>query len=428
MINQVIGSGSYTRSVRLMRGLLTSSILLCCAAVCLATAVFGQGRFADIGKRVSPAVVKLESFDSKGQPKGLGTGFVVGSNGLIATNYHVIRSAYHVRVTCANRDTYDVAGVVSFDELKDFAILRVAAFDLPVIELGNSNQVVDLEEVIAIGHPLGLHTSSTGVISGRPQENGFSMLQTTAPISPGNSGGPLINLKGQVIGIITAQMSEGQNLNFALPINYVRAALETNTQVRFTLEQVAEAQAKQDEQEFAERMAQMVAIYQDKYKAYKALVPKNWQFEKAEGWANKDTYEILSMVAPQSAARAAVQGYLSEGIRVTITMPPKGKVWTYATSEQYAPLFSKQALQSNPGFVQTLESSARIGEERIKVLEFVGQNPNIQEPEKVRFYVLAKKECRVIVECVAPASKFKDEELVFRLFMESFEFKGCPTW
>jgi len=205
------------------RQLMPRAWLVCAAAVLFAGAAFGQGRYSDIGKRVSPAVVKLETFDSEGQPVALGAGFIVNSNGLIVTNYHVIRGAYQARATCASGEAYRVEGVVDFDAEKDFAILKVIAFDLPVVDLGNSNQVENIEEVIVIGHPEGLEfTSSVGVVSAQRAKNDFSMLQFTAPISPGNSGGPLINLRGQVIGIVTEQMTEGQNLNFALPINYVR--------------------------------------------------------------------------------------------------------------------------------------------------------------------------------------------------------------
>jgi hypothetical protein len=140
-----------------------------------------------------------------------------------------------------------VEGVVAFDAEKDFACVVVRAFDLPVVVLGNSNQVEVLEEVIAIGHSMGLpYTSSTGVISGRRDKDGFKMLQMTAPISPGNSGGPLVNLRGEVIGVVTEQMGEGQNLNFALPINEVRAWLSGDIRPKFTLAQLAAAEAERD--------------------------------------------------------------------------------------------------------------------------------------------------------------------------------------
>jgi len=412
---------------RLARELIVYAAAICCTAVIFAGDAFGQGRYSEIGQRVSRSVVKLETFDSEGQPKSLGSGFIVNSNGLIVTNYHVIRSAYQANATSANGDVYAVAGVVAHDAEKDFAIVKVTAFDLPAAELGNSNQVQILEEVIAIGHPLGLaYTSSTGVISAqRPQKGGFSMLQTTAPISRGNSGRPLVNLRGQVIGIVTEQMTQGQNLNFALPINYVRAALESNNRIRFTLREVAEAQAQKD----ADDTLKLFTIYEDKYKVYKALVPKSWRLANLEGWAaNNDTYSIKAMTAPESAARADVNGYLSEGIRITVSMPQKGKVFTLATPAQLASDYSKTFVKNNPGFVQISESNSKVGQEPIKILEFLGQNPNVEEPEKTRIYMLAKPECRVIIEFVSPAAKFKDEDFLFLLFMKSFEFKGCPVW
>ncbi len=406
------------------------SAAMCIVGLLVAGAAYGQGRYSEIGKRVSRAVVKLESFDSEEQALELGSGFLVDSKGLIVTNYHVIRNAYYVKATCPSGEAYRVVGVVDFDDEKDFAILKVTGYDMPVVVLGNSNNVEILEEVIAIGHPLGLeYTSSTGVISQRRAKGGFTMLQTNAAVSPGNSGGPLVNLKGQVIGVVTAQMSEGQNLNFALPINYIRASLESNTQVKYTLPQIAQAQAKQDAEEMLALLDRLFTVYEDKYKVYKAVIPKTWKFSKTEYWTeDKQTYEIVAMVAPETAARAEVDGYLSEGIRIRVGMPPKGKVWTLGTAAQYAPAFAKGVLKANQGFVQTSSSETKVGQEPVKILEFVGQNPNVEEPEKDRFYLLAKPECNIIIECVSPAAKFKDLDLLFRVFIKSFEFKGCPGW
>jgi trypsin-like peptidase len=430
MATQVFsGSASFATNPLMRKGRLLCAAV-CGAAVLLGGTAFAQGKFSDVGKRVSRAVVRLDSFDRDGKPIGLGSGFVVNSRGLIVTNYHVIRSAYRVKVTCPGGDVYEVADVVDFDPEKDFAILKAAAFDLPVVDLGNSNQVEILEEVIAIGHPLGLeYTSSTGVISQRRSRDGFSMLQTTAAISPGNSGGPLVNLKGQVIGIVTEQMKQGQNLNFALPINYVRASLESGTQTRFTLAQIAAAQAEEDEAKARSEIASLFTLYEDQYQAYKAVVPKAWKLSKSESWTeDKQAYRITAMVAPESAARAEVNGYLSEGIRVTVRMPPKGKVWTLATATDYAPAFAKGILTANQGFVQTSSSDYKVGPEPARILEFVGQNQNVQEPEKIRYYVLARPECNITIECVSPAGKFKTEEVLFGIFMESFEFNRCPSW
>ena len=87
---------------------------------------------------------------------------------------------------------------------------------------------------------------------------------------------------------------------------------------------------------------------------------------------------------------------------------------------------SKDVVRNNQGFVQTGLFDSKAGKEPVKVVEFVGQNPNIEEPEKDRFYVLAKPECHITVECVSPASRFKENEILFSLFMKSFEFEGCP--
>src|SRR5712692_11453679 len=151
MLRPFISSEAGSQPTALTRSLLASAArigsIALCSAVLLAGPAFAQGRYSEIGKRVSPAVVKLESYDGQGQLMGMGTGFLVNPSGLIVTNYHVIREAYQMKVTAVGGDVYGVDGVVVFDPDKDFAIRKVTAFGLPVVELGNSNQVDILEEV-----------------------------------------------------------------------------------------------------------------------------------------------------------------------------------------------------------------------------------------------------------------------------------------
>jgi hypothetical protein len=108
-------------------------------------------------------------------------------------------------------------------------LLRIEAIDLPALTLGNSNDVKVGDEVLLIGAPLGFEeTISTGIVSAvRVSERGVRVIQTTAAASPGSSGGPLLNGKGEVVGVISFGAVEGQNINFAIPINYARAKMET---------------------------------------------------------------------------------------------------------------------------------------------------------------------------------------------------------
>lgn len=161
---------------------------------------------------------------------GFGTGFLVQANGTLVTNYHVIKDAQQIKVTLESGEVYRAAYLLRTDEEKDIAILRIEGADLPVLTLGNSdaNATKVGEDVMAIGTPEGLEqTVSTGIVSGRRlMPPGYTLLQTTAPISHGSSGGPLLNRAGQSVGIMTSFLAEGQNLNFAVPINYVRGMLD----------------------------------------------------------------------------------------------------------------------------------------------------------------------------------------------------------
>jgi S1-C subfamily serine protease len=157
-----------------------------------------------------------------------GSGFLVDPSGLILTNQHVVRDARSARVRLASGDVYDRVSILAEDDRRDIAILQIAGFDLPTLPLANSDSVRIGAPVVLIGSPLGLeNTVSTGIVSGRRQEpEGFQLLQVTAPASQGSSGGAVLSADGRVVGIATSQLRAGQNLNFAVPINYARGMLQ----------------------------------------------------------------------------------------------------------------------------------------------------------------------------------------------------------
>ena len=113
--------------------------------------------------------------------------------------------------------------VLAIDERRDLAIIKIAGMDLPVCEMGNSNDVNVGEPVVIVGSPRGLEgTVTAGILSSlRDSGNGFKVLQTDAAINPGNSGGPLLNSKGHAIGVISFKLRSSEGLNFAIPIDYV---------------------------------------------------------------------------------------------------------------------------------------------------------------------------------------------------------------
>ncbi|HEX5103602.1 MAG TPA: trypsin-like peptidase domain-containing protein [Pirellulaceae bacterium] len=173
--------------------------------------------------RVGPAVLSIGSHPADDQP-GSGSGFVITPDGFAVTNSHVVRGRERLRATTEEGDVLD-ARLVGDDPATDLALLQVAARDLPHAELGDSDGLQVGQLVIAMGNPFGFRsTVSTGVASalgramrsehGRLIEN---IVQHTAPLNPGNSGGPLVDSRGRVVGINTAIIALAQGLGFAVP-------------------------------------------------------------------------------------------------------------------------------------------------------------------------------------------------------------------
>jgi len=191
---------------------------------------------ANLFERISPSVVSVTVITEDGG--GTGSGFVIQENGLILTNNHVIENAVAVSVTLKD-GTELPAEILGRDPSTDVALLRVAVRTSPAVGLGDSDQVRIGEPAIVIGSPFGFDQSLTaGYISalGRTLRSGDEygteidhVIQTDAAVNPGNSGGPLLNAEGEVIGITTAIFSTGggfEGIGFAVPINTAKAVAE----------------------------------------------------------------------------------------------------------------------------------------------------------------------------------------------------------
>ena len=181
---------------------------------------------ADVYKAAAPATVLIKT------DRGGGSGFIVSPTGLVATSLHVIDGARAVTIKLISGEIYDTVSLVAKDDRKDIALLQIPAVDLPVIELANSNELNPGDRIIVIGNPFAsekLQTSmSDGIVAGiRDFDWGYKVIQLTAPISPGNSGGPVLSAKGKAVGIAALKLVGGENLNFAIPINYVRGMLNS---------------------------------------------------------------------------------------------------------------------------------------------------------------------------------------------------------
>ncbi len=176
----------------------------------------------ELFQMASPAVVLVEVYDQEGHKRGLGSGFAASANGSVITNYHVIRGASRATAKFADGTFAPVLGVVAYDPNHDVAVMQVQATSSPTLKLGDSDKLRVGDHVVAIGSPLGLqNTISEGIVSAMRG----GLIQMSAPISPGSSGGPVLNPAGDVVAISVATIMSGQNLNFAVPVNWAKRYL-----------------------------------------------------------------------------------------------------------------------------------------------------------------------------------------------------------
>ncbi len=197
----------------------------------------------DIVQQSTDGIVRIEAGTEK-----VGTGFIIDGSGLVATNLHVVAGETQIKVKLHDGTSHQVMQVASYDPNRDLAILRIVkpAKGLKSLRLGDSDQMTAGDQVIAIGNPLGVfdYSVTEGLVSqvrtlctqnetvtdpetGKKVERscppgGFSLLQISAPISQGSSGGPLFNQFGEVIGVTTAIITAGQSINLAVPGNYLK--------------------------------------------------------------------------------------------------------------------------------------------------------------------------------------------------------------
>jgi S1-C subfamily serine protease len=217
----VLHGSQWKRGATAVLKFMTASLLV------VLTFAFGQAPLttAQIAKRVSASVVVIQGKTDSGDV--LGSGFIISKDGKIVTNLHVIKDMKTANVQLASGEIFDSISVLATDERRDLAVVHVAGFDLAALDLGNSDSVTVGEPVVVVGSPRGLEgTVTAGILSSvRDSGNGFKVLQTDAAVNPGNSGGPLVNGKGQAIGVVSFKFLSAEGLNFAIPINYVAGLL-----------------------------------------------------------------------------------------------------------------------------------------------------------------------------------------------------------
>jgi S1-C subfamily serine protease len=200
---------------------------------------------AQIADLATPSVVIVENFNEDGEKAGQGSGYVYTADGTIITNYHVVRGAKSVSVRIPNKGSLQVDSLLGYSIENDVAAVQVSDTSLTALATEQAQQVKVGDRVVAIGAPLGLEsTVSEGIVSALRDAAGTHIIQTTASISPGSSGGPLLNEYGKVIGLTTAHVRDGQSLNFVVASTHITDLLSHRR--RMSLEEMlSETQVSQ---------------------------------------------------------------------------------------------------------------------------------------------------------------------------------------
>ena len=181
----------------------------------------------DLAVRAKESVVSVSFAGRDGQEAGMGTGFVIDANGLIATNLHVIGEARPITVQLLDGTSYEVQEVYATDRQMDLAVLKIAVDNLKPLKLAEPDTLKQGAEVVVLGNPQGLRYSVVkGVNSGTREVDGKPMLQLAIPIEPGNSGGPVLDSQGRVQGIVTLKSAVTRNLGYAVNVSALKGLLE----------------------------------------------------------------------------------------------------------------------------------------------------------------------------------------------------------
>ncbi len=175
---------------------------------------------SSIAGRIGPSVVSIIVYNAQREPIGRASGFFINAAGYVITNYHALRGSVFSEVKTASGKTYPVNNVIAEDRTNDLVMVSTGTPSTEVrpLKLSHTSPQVG-EKIVVIGNPMGLEqTVSDGIVSAlREGRDGRRMIQITAPISPGSSGSPVVNMRGEVIGVAFMQLVGGQNLNFCIP-------------------------------------------------------------------------------------------------------------------------------------------------------------------------------------------------------------------
>ena len=208
-----------------MKNLFISASIVACMFI-YTPLVYADAGYSSLVRRIRPSIVTIYVYNYDGSPKALGSGFFYNSRGDILTNSHVLTPNSRAEIRTVSGKKYPVGSVIERDEKKDIVKAKtLAPKETPFLKPA-AIPPVSGDSIMVIGSPMGLEqTVSEGIVSAwRDIPGKGTVVQISAPVSPGSSGAPVLNIKGEVIGIATFQMLKGQNLNFAVPIKDLIAA------------------------------------------------------------------------------------------------------------------------------------------------------------------------------------------------------------
>ena len=253
--------------------------------------------------RIKPSVVVISHHGRDGNVDGIGSGFVVSPDGLIATCLHVIGEGRLVTVQFSDGRRFEVTGIQAWDRKLDLAVIRVNASHLAALSLGDSDALPQGAQVLAVGNPLGLEMSVVqGVVSARRTVEGQPMIQLAMPIEQGNSGGPLLDRFGHVEGLLTLKSSLTPNLGFAMPVNALKLLLNKPNPVST-----------------------------ERWLAFRALDPSEWSTVMGAHWSQRAGYVSVDGMGEGWGGRA-----LCLAKAPAPSMPFEVSVWVKLADEQGA--------------------------------------------------------------------------------------------
>jgi len=329
--------------------LLMGSIIMAGGRPALFTGVVEQRpNIADLAAALSPTVVYIESkgvqrnmpndpfhffFRDQGEPRpqtGAGSGVIVSGEGHIITNYHVIENADEIQVTLNDERVFD-AEIIGTDPEIDMAVLKIEAPGLTFASLGDSTQLRVGEWVVAIGAPLGYrYTVTLGIISALNRGGSVGLnnienyIQTDAAINRGNSGGPLIDMGGNVIGINTAISAMGQNIGFAVPINLIKASyyqiVEKGTVSRGALGVQIRSLDAEAKEFYGTTHGALVASVTEGSPAERGGIVAGDLITKIDGQKVRDSGHLVSMIAVKQPGEAIKVTRLRKGQEENLTL------------------------------------------------------------------------------------------------------------